>query len=82
MVRSAYPDAIPSGTSVTIDTQTYADYLRTHSSLDRLVQGIVPVLTGLPAETLDELGYAVIDDATGETHIFVPPAELAQPARS
>jgi hypothetical protein len=78
MIRSAFPDAAPSGSNISIDAQTYADYVNAHRSLQDLVQGIAPVLTGLSADDLEQVGYAVIDDSNGETHVFVPPADAAQ----
>ena len=81
MIRSAYPNAVPSGSNISIDASTYADYMQTHGSLDHLVQGIAPVLTGLSAGDLEQLGYAVIDDSTGEWHVSVPPADTAQLVR-
>jgi hypothetical protein len=77
MIRSAFPDAFGTNT-VFIDTQRWDDFRKTQGTLADLVQKIAPSLTGLSGEQLEALGYAVIDDQSDETLVFVPPAEAAQ----
>lgn len=76
LIRSAFPDAVGEST-VSIDTQTWYDFQRTHGDLGDLVRQIAPNLTGLRNDQLATLGYAVIDQNTERTFVFVPPAEVA-----
>ncbi len=77
MIRSAYPKAF-GVSSVSIDTQEWDEFRKANGNLSDLVQQIGPSITGLSAEQLKALGYAVIDDQTEETVVFVPPAEATQ----
>ena len=42
-----------------------------------LAREIVPSLTGLSMERLTDLGYAVIDEDTDRTCVYVPPADVS-----
>ncbi len=77
LIRSAYPKAFGVN-SVAIDTQRWYDFRKTQGNLADLVRQIAPSLTGLSIEELETLGYAVIDDQSEETLVFVPPAEAAK----
>ncbi len=39
---------------------------------------VVPTLTGLKLHELENLGYALIEDDTDRTLVFVPPGDLIQ----
>ncbi len=78
MIREAYPDARPSSTNAFINTQTWNDFLKTQGSLSDLIEEIVPHLTGLSVDQLNEVGYAVIDADIDRTWAYVPPAGVAQ----
>jgi hypothetical protein len=77
LIRSAFPQAF--GVSmVSVDTQTWNDFRKTRGELADLVRQIAPGLTGLSGDQLENLGYVVLDDQSGQTVVFVPPAEVAQ----
>ncbi len=80
MIRDRFPQAAPSPANLSIDRETYTNFLKTQGGFGDLARDAALVLSGLDAEQLEQLGYAVIDDATGETPVFVPPAEVTQPA--
>ena len=77
MVRSAFP-AATGAASVVIDVQTWYDYQKTHDSLTDLAEQVALSLTGLQAEQLHALGYAVIDADTETEWAFVSPGDLLQ----
>lgn len=78
MIRSAFPDAKGRAATVSINFETYQDFKTTHGSIDDLAREVVPTLTGLTLEELQELGYALIEDDTGRTLVFVPPGDLVE----
>ncbi len=77
MIQSAFPDVFGVNT-VSIDTERWYDFRKTRGTLPDMVRQIAPTLTGLTSEQLETLGYAVIDDQSDDTLVFVPPAEAAQ----
>lgn len=77
MIESAFPDAFGVD-SVSIDVERWYDFRKKQGTLADLVRQIAPSLTGLSGKQLEALGYAVIDDQSEETVVFVPPAEAAQ----
>jgi hypothetical protein len=77
MLRSAFPDAF--GVDfISIYTDRWEEFRKTRGTLADLVQRIAPTLTGLSGEQLEALGYAVVDDQSENTEMFVPPAEAVQ----
>ena len=78
MIREAFPDTTPGATNAFISLQTWNDFLTTHGTLQSLVEGVIPSLTGLDLGKLNELGYAVIDADMDRTWVYVPPAGIAQ----
>ena len=78
MIRSAFPDAKGTAAPVSIDFETYRDFLSTHGSLDALAREVVPTLTGLKLPELKKLGYALIEDVTDKTLVFVRPGDLTR----
>ena len=78
MIQSAFPDAKGTATTVTINFETYQNFLTTHGSLEDLAREVVPTLTGLKLQELETLGYALIEDDTDRTLVFVRPGDLVQ----
>lgn len=78
MIREAYPKAKPSATNSFINTQTWRDFLSKHGDLSDLIKEIVPHLTGLSMDNLNEVGYAVIDADNDRTWAYVPPAGVVR----
>jgi len=54
------------------------DFLNTYGSIEALARDVVPTLTGLKVQTLEKLGYALIEDDTDRTLVFVQPGDLVQ----
>ncbi|HEU5119103.1 MAG TPA: hypothetical protein VFT74_21110 [Isosphaeraceae bacterium] len=77
MIRSAFPTANPSATTVSIRVETLHDFQTTHGSIGDLAREVVPSLTGLGLQDLETLGYALIEDDTNRTLAFVRPGDLA-----
>jgi hypothetical protein len=80
MIQSAYPSARREGTtvSISIDFNTFQEFLSKFGSIEELARSVVPTLTGLTLEQLEKLGYALIEDDTDRTLVFVPPGDLVQ----
>jgi hypothetical protein len=78
MIQSAFPNAKGSATTVSIQFETPEDFLTTHGSIDALAREVVPTLTGLELPELEKLGYALIEDDTDRTLVFVRPRDLVQ----
>jgi hypothetical protein len=78
MIQSAFPDAKITATTVSIDFETFQDFLTSDGTIDALAREIVPTLTGLKSCALEKLGYALIEDDTDRTLVFVPPGDLIQ----
>lgn len=79
MIRSAYPDARAAVAPISIHFDTLEDFTATYGSIEALARNVVaPTLTGLDLSALEDLGYALIEDDTNRTLVFVPPAELAK----
>jgi hypothetical protein len=77
MIREAFAGATPAATNAFVNTQTWYDFRKTRGNLSDLAREIVPSLTGLSMERLTDLGYAVIDEDTDRTCVYVPPADVA-----
>ena len=78
MIQSAFPDAKGAGATVPINFETLQDFLNIHGSIEDLAREVVPTLTGLKLEELENLGYALIEDDTDRTLVFVRPGDLVQ----
>jgi hypothetical protein len=77
MIRETFPEVTPGASEAFITTQTWNDFSRTQGTLPDLVREIVPSLTGLSEDRLNDLGYAVIDADTDRTWVYVPPRGTA-----
>jgi hypothetical protein len=75
-IQSACPGANSSATTISVNFETLDDFLRTHGSIGGLVREVAPTLTGLKVEDLEKLGYALIEEDTGRTLVYVPPRDL------
>jgi hypothetical protein len=78
MIQSAYPNAKGMAATVSINFETLQDFLATYGSLEDLAREVVPTLTGLKLQELEKLGYALIEDDTDRTLVFVQPGDLVQ----
>jgi hypothetical protein len=78
VIRSAFPDASGMAKTVSINFETFQDFLTTHGSIEALAREVVPTLTGLKLPELEKLGYALIEDDTDRTLAYVPPGDLVQ----
>jgi hypothetical protein len=78
MIQSAFPDAKGMAATVSVNFQTLQDFLTTHGSIEELSREVVPTLTGLALRELEKLGYALIEDDTDRTLVFVRPGDLVQ----
>lgn len=78
MIQSAYPAANLSTNTVSINFTTLQDFTTTHGSIEELAAELLPVMTGLPLDELQKLGYALIEDGTDRTLVYVKPGEIAQ----
>lgn len=76
-IQSAFPDAKAMTATVSVNFDTLQDFLTVHGSIENLAREVVPTLTGLTLEQLEELGYALIEDDTDRTLMFVRPGDLA-----
>ena len=77
-IRSAFPDTRATAVTVSIQFETLQDFLTTHGSIEELAREVVPTLTGLTLKDLQSLGYALIEDDTRRTLVFVSPGDLVQ----
>ncbi len=78
MIQSAFPDAKGSASTISIKFETLDDFNSTHGGIEHLAQEVVPTLTGLKLPELENLGYALIEDDTDRTLVFVQPGDLVQ----
>jgi len=78
MIQSAFPGARASATTVSVNFETPHDFQTTHGSIKDLAGKIVPTLTGLEQQELEKLGYALIEDGSDRTLVFVRPGDLVQ----
>ena len=51
---------------------------QTYGSMELLAEEIVPTLTGLNLQELEKLGYALIEDDSERTLVFVRPSDLIE----
>jgi hypothetical protein len=78
MILSAFPDAKGAAATISINFDTSQDLSNTHGSIEDLARRVVPTLTGLKAHELEKVGYALIEDDTNRTLVFVRPGDLIQ----
>jgi hypothetical protein len=76
MIRSAFPAARPSASTISVNFNTFRDFQTAHGSINDLAAEVVPTLTGLKTDQLVQLGYALIEDDTDRTLVFVRPGDL------
>jgi len=74
MLRGAFPDALPILTRGEIAAEAWQAYHAPRADLAELVWELAPVLTGVSLADLDDIGYALLDDDTRQTLLFIPPA--------
>lgn len=79
IIQSAFPESKSRGAKVTvsINFDTYAQFLESYGSINNLANEIVPTLTGLDKSQLERIGYALIEEDSDRTLVFVPPNEIA-----
>ena len=56
MILSAFPNAKTTASTISVNFETFQDFLKTHGSIENLASEVVPVLTGLPLEEAEKLG--------------------------
>jgi hypothetical protein len=78
MIQSAYSKANLTTKTVSINFTTLQDFKTTHGSIEDLAAELLPVMTGLTLDDLRKLGYALIEDGTDRTLVYVKPGEIAQ----
>jgi hypothetical protein len=78
MIQSAFPGGKGAAGTISITFETFEDFQTIHGSIEDLAREIGPTLTGLKPEELEKLGYALIEDDTDRTLVFVPPGDLIQ----
>ena len=78
MIQSAFPDSNGSATTISINFETLHDFSTTYGGIEDLAKEVVPTLTGLKLQVLENLGYALIEDDTERTLVFVRPGDLVQ----
>jgi hypothetical protein len=77
LIHSAFPNAKVAAETVSISFETLSDFLSTHGAMENLARNIAPTLTGLSLDELEKLGYALVEEDTNRTLIFVQPGDLA-----
>jgi hypothetical protein len=75
-IQSACPGANGTATTISVNFETLDDFLRTHGSISGLAREVAPTLTGLNMQQLERLGYALIEEDTNRTLVYVPPGDL------
>ncbi len=77
LIQSAFPWAKRNAT-ISINFETVEEFKSSYGSIEALAREVVPMLTGLKLPELEELGYALIEDDTHRTLVFVQPRDLVQ----
>lgn len=72
MVRSAFSGAV-GASSVNIDQRTWDEFRAGGGNFAGLVRMVLPALTGLTAQQVEDLGYAVLDTDSERTLVYQPP---------
>ena len=78
MILSAIPGAKGTASTISVNFDTFQDFVATHGSIEDLANELVPTLTGLQLQEIEKLGYALIEDDTDRTLVFVRPGDLVQ----
>ncbi len=78
MILSAIPGAKGTASTISVNFDTFQDSLTTHGSIEKLASEVVPILTGLQLQETEKLGYALIEEDTDRTLVFVRPGDLVQ----
>jgi len=78
MILSAFPDAKRTASTISVNFDTFQDFFTTHGSIENLASEVVPILTGLQLQEIEKLGYALIEEDTDRTLVFVRPGDLVQ----
>jgi hypothetical protein len=78
LIKSAFRNRNGTASTISVNFETLQDFLTTHGSIEELAREVVPTLTGLELQDLEKLGYALIEDDTNRTLVFVPPGDLVQ----
>lgn len=78
MIQSAFPHAQERDVTVSIKFETLHEFRARYGSIEELAKEVVPTLTGLNLQELEEIGYALIEDDTDRTLVFVRPGDLVQ----
>jgi hypothetical protein len=76
LVQSAFPNARASASTVSIQFDTLQDFSTTHGGIEDLAREVVPTLAGLDLQTIERLGYVLIEDDTDRTLVYVRPGDL------
>jgi hypothetical protein len=77
-IQSAFPGAKGSATTVSLNFDVGDDLRNLPGRLHDLAREFVPTLRGLKLPELEQLGYAMIEDDTDRTLVFVRPHDLVQ----
>jgi hypothetical protein len=82
MIETAFPHSGPATgrprvSSLFTGIDKWQDFQTTRGGLPALLDEVVPILTGLSASQLAEVGYSVIDTESGQTIYAVPRATSA-----
>jgi len=78
IIQSAFPGVNGTAATIAINFESFQDFQTTHGPIGNLASKVVPILTGLKSQELAQLGYALIEEDTNRTLVFVPPGDLAQ----
>lgn len=76
MIHSALPHVKNSATTIAIHFDSLQDFQAKYGTIDKLAREVVPLLTGLKRQELETLGYALIEDDSDRTLVFVKPGDL------
>jgi hypothetical protein len=78
IIHSVFPDVRGTANTISVNFDVSQKFLNTHGSVEKLARELLPTLTGLKLEELEELGYVLIEDDTHRTLVFVRPGDLIQ----
>lgn len=76
LIQSAYPNAVPRLTYAAISFPDWEAYQRKKGGITSLVREVMPLLTGMTLDELDEVGYLVIDTKDEDTYVRNTPLLL------
>jgi hypothetical protein len=78
MIQSAFPGTKGMANTISINFDSFPDFLTPYGSFENLARAVVPTLTGLKLQELEKLGFALVEDDTDRTLAFVRPGDLVQ----